>query len=72
MRFLKEKAQGLWGGRGAASLLFFQVVASGFQDVSWDNGLGRGLGCSRYRRGGLTTGHCVWSQMSIVQDGREF
>ena len=38
MGFLEEKGRALWGYRGGVSLLFFQAVASGFQDVSWDKG----------------------------------
>ena len=40
--FLKEKARGLWWGRGGVSLLFFWAGASGVQDVSQDNRLGEG------------------------------
>ena len=41
----KEKIQ------GGVSLLFFSTVASGFQDVSQDNRLGKGLGCSQVQEG---------------------
>ena len=70
--FLKEKSRGLWGDRGGVSLLFFQAGASGFQEVSWDYGLGKGWAVPRYRRVSLTTGHCGWRQVSIVMGGREF
>ena len=31
--------------------MFFQVDASGFQDMSPDNGLGKGRGCSQVQEG---------------------
>ena len=52
--------------------MFFWAVASGFQDVSQDNGLSKGPGVLRYRKVSVTTGHYGWHQMSIVRDGREF
>ena len=54
------------------SLLFFQAGASGFQDVSQDNGLGDGWAVPRYWRVSLSTSHCDWRQMSIVWDERGF
>ena len=47
----KEKVQSLWGDRGGVSLLFLWAVASGFQDVPWDNGLDKGPGCSQVQEG---------------------
>ena len=46
--------------------LFFWVGASGFQDVSQDNGLGKGWPVPQYRKVSLTIGHYGWSQMSIA------
>ena len=47
--------------------------ASGFQDVSQDNGLGQGPGCFQGQEGvSQATGYCVWHQVSIVCGGREF
>ena len=66
MGFLKEKVWGLWGARGGVNLLFFWAVASGFQDVSQDNGLGKGWPVPQYRKVSLTIGHYGWSQMSIA------
>ena len=56
MGFFKEKAQGCewwgWGGsKGGVSLLFFWAVASGFQDVSPDSGLGKGWVCFQVQEG---------------------
>ena len=52
--------------------MIFQAGASGFQDVSGDNGLGKGQAVPRYRRVSVATGHCVWHQVSIVLGGGEF
>ena len=52
--------------------MFFQAGASGFQDVSQDNRLGKGQAVPRHRRVSLTTGHCGWCQMCIVRHRREF
>ena len=51
MGFFKEKARGLSEGRGGVSLLFFWATGSGFQDLSPDNGLGKGPGCSQVQEG---------------------
>ena len=71
--FLKEKAWGLWGGRGGVSLLFFQAGASGFQAVSWDNRSGKGPACSQVQEG--QSGHRLsWLAPGVccVCGGREF
>ena len=49
--FLNKKVWGSWGDRVAVSLSFLQVGASGLQDVSWEDGLGKGLGCSQVQEG---------------------
>ena len=58
MGFLKEKAWGLQGDREVTSLLFFWAGASGFQDVSWDNALVKGLDCSQVQEG--QSDHWPW------------
>ena len=39
------------GDKGGVSLLFFWASASGFQDVSRDDGLGKGPGCFQVQEG---------------------
>ena len=68
MGFLKEKVCGLWGNEGGVSLLFFQGVASGFQDVSWHNGLGKRLDCSQVQEG--QSDHWALWLMADVYCGR--
>ena len=72
MGFLKEKARGLWWGRGGVSLLSFWAGASGVQDVSQDNRLGEGRAVPWYGRVGLTTCSRGWRQVSIVRGGTDF
>ena len=52
--------------------MFFQLGASGLQDVSRNNGLGKGWAVPRHRRVSLTTSHGGWCQVSTVRGGREF
>ena len=51
MGFFKGNLRSLWGDRGGVSLLFFWSVASEFQDMSQDNRLGKGPGCSQVQEG---------------------
>ena len=75
MGFLKEKAWGLWGNEGGVILLFFWAGASGFQDVSSDNGLIKGPGCSQVREGQpdcqplwlAPDVYCVWWKRVLIK-----
>ena len=49
--FLKIKCGVCEGGKGEVSILLFWVGASGFQDMSRDNGLGKGPACSQAQEG---------------------
>ena len=66
MGFLKKKHR----ERGGVSLLLFWAGASGFQDVSQDNGLGKGPGCSQVQEGQSEHQSLRLAQMSIVCGGR--
>ena len=40
--------------------------------MSWDNGLGKGLGCSQVQDSQSGQGYCGWHEVSIVLGGTEF
>ena len=68
--FFKEKAQGLWGDKGEVRLLFFWVIASGFQDVSQDNGLGQEPGCFQVQEG-QSDHQLLWLPSGLYCGSRE-